>query len=298
MKASLLALLVTFIWSTSWVLIKVGLREMPALIFAGLRYMLAFLCLLPFALRPANQAALRSLTRADWLGLAGLGVLYYAVAQGTQFVGLSYLPSVAVSLMLNFTGALVAGLGVVFLAERPSALQWAGVAINLLGILIYFMPLPSGFKPGWQVGVGVMLAGVLANAAGALLGRGINRTGKLSPLVVTVTSMGIGSTLLLGAGLASGGLAAIATLTPRAWGIILLLAVVNTALAFTLWNYSLQTLSAMESSIINGTMLIQIAVLAWLFLGESLSAKMIAGMALAALGALLVQVRINPRNGI
>jgi drug/metabolite transporter (DMT)-like permease len=51
----------------------------------------------------------------------------------------------------------------------------------------------------------------------------------------------------------------------------------------------------MESSIINNTMLIQIAVLAWLFLGESLSWRMVLGMVLAALGTLLVQVRRRPR---
>ena len=39
----------------------------------------------------------------------------------------------------------------------------------------------------------------------------------------------------------------------------------------TIWNYTLRTLTAMESSIINGTMLIQIAVLAWIFLGEDIS---------------------------
>ena len=45
------ALFVTFLWSTSWVLIKIGLTDIPALTFAGLRYGLAFLCLLPFFFR-------------------------------------------------------------------------------------------------------------------------------------------------------------------------------------------------------------------------------------------------------
>ena len=49
----------------------------------------------------------------------------------------------------------------------------------------------------------------------------------------------------------------------------------------------------MESSIINGTMLIQIAVLAWIFLGEEISVKEGLGMMIAALGALLVQLRIR-----
>jgi drug/metabolite transporter (DMT)-like permease len=50
--------------------------------------------------------------------------------------------------------------------------------------------------------------------------------------------------------------------------IVCWLAVVNTALAFTLWNRSLRQLAAVESAAVNNTMLIQIAGLAWLFLGE------------------------------
>ena len=47
----------------------------------------------------------------------------------------------------------------------------------------------------------------------------------------------------------------------------------------------------MESSILNNTMLIQIAILAWLVLGESLGWREAIGIALAAAGALLVQLR-------
>ncbi len=47
----------------------------------------------------------------------------------------------------------------------------------------------------------------------------------------------------------------------------------------------------MESSIINGTILIQIAILAWIFLGEGITLQEIIGMAAAAAGAVLVQLR-------
>jgi drug/metabolite transporter (DMT)-like permease len=49
----------------------------------------------------------------------------------------------------------------------------------------------------------------------------------------------------------------------------------------------------MESSIINGTMLIQIAILAWIFLGEGITLQEIIGMAVAAIGAVLVQIKFN-----
>jgi drug/metabolite transporter (DMT)-like permease len=63
----------------------------------------------------------------------------------------------------------------------------------------------------------------------------------------------------------------------QSWLLIAWLAVVNTAFAFTLWNHTLRTLSAVESSIINNLMLPQIAILAFVFLGETLNGKEILG---------------------
>lgn len=280
------ALFVTFLWSTSWVLIKIGLKDIPALTFAGLRYSLAFLCLLPFALRLTHLKSLRSLSSRGWMRLAALGLLFYAATQGAQFLGLAYLPSVTVSLLLNFTTVVVALLSIPMLAERPTALQWGGVLINVVGIVIYFYPVAI---PASQiVGLVIVIVGVLANAASSLLGRSVNRAGDVSPLLVTVVSMGIGAIVLLVSGVLIQGFP---RLNLTHWGIIGWLAVVNTALAFTLWNHTLRTLSAMESSIINSTMLVQIAVLAWLFLGERLTWQEIVGMALAGVGALIVQLR-------
>jgi drug/metabolite transporter (DMT)-like permease len=70
------------------------------------------------------------------------------------------------------------------------------------------------------------------------------------------------------------------------------LAVVNTAVAFTVWNHTMRRLSAMESSLINNTMLVHVAVLAWIFLGERPSPRGIIGLALVAAGVFLVQLRL------
>jgi drug/metabolite transporter (DMT)-like permease len=141
LRSVLLALFVTFLWATSWVLIKLGLYDIPALTFAGLRYVLASLCLLPFALRsPGNRAALRALPLRDYGRFAMYGLIFIAVTQGAQFLGLQYLPAVTVSLLLNFTPVVVALLGIVLLSERPTARQWLGVGHYLLGILDYFYP--------------------------------------------------------------------------------------------------------------------------------------------------------------
>ena len=289
-QAVLQALFVTFLWSTSWVLIKIGLEDMPALPFAGLRYTLAFLCLLPFAARSGQLAPMRRLSARTWIRLLLLGLIFYAITQGAQFVSLFYLPALTVSLMLSFTPILVALLGILTLNERPAAIQWAGTGLYLAGVVVYFYPLIV--PQGELVGLVVAVVGVLANALSSVLGRHVNRSGDLEPLAVTVVSMGMGGVVLLAAGIATQGLP---HLTLTHWAIILWLAVVNTALAFTLWNHTLRTLSAMESSIINNTMLFQIALLAWLFLGQPLGWRQVIGIVLAALGTLLVQMRKGER---
>jgi drug/metabolite transporter (DMT)-like permease len=288
LKAILLALFVTFLWSTSFVIIKIGLAEIPPLTFAGLRYSIAFACLLPLAFTKTNSVVIKKLSGNDWLKLFAYGLLFIAFTQGAMFTGLLFLPAVTVSLWLNFTPLVVAVLAIFLLKEYPSVRQWGGVFLFIAGILIYFFPIVLSENQG--IGLIVMTIGVLANSGSSVLGRSINREAKINPVVVTIVSMGIGSIILLSAGIFVQGLPSISLQNVL---YLLWLAVINTSLAFTIWNYTLRTLSAMESSIINGTMLIQIAVLAWMFLGEAITPQEGAGMLIAAIGAVLVQIKIN-----
>lgn len=285
-RAVLQALFVTFLWSTSWVFIKFGLTDIPALTFAGLRYSLAFLCLLPFILSPQHRAALREASRRDWLRLIALGLLFYTVTQGAQFVGLAYLLAATVNLLLSFTILAIVLLGILTLAEWPTSIQWTGVSLGLVGAFIYFYP--AAIPANQLFGLGVVLIGVLANAGSTILGRSINRAGHLPPVLVTLISMGIGSVVLLTIGIMVQGLPQFSLAN---WAVIGWLALVNTAFAFTLWNHTQRTLSALETGLINNAMLIQIPLLAWLFLGETVSLQQGLGLVLAGLGIVVVQVK-------
>ena len=290
-RAVLQALFVTLLWSSSWVLIKQGLEDIPALTFAGLRYVLATICLLPLAIRRGALRDLRHLPRREWAELIAFGLIFYTVTQGSQFLGLERLPAVTTSLLLSFSPVMVALLGIALLGEGITRAQWGGIALYLAGVLVYFYPVQIPARE--VVGIAIVLVGVLSNAAGTVMGRGINRRRTLSPLAVTVASMGIGSVVMLAAGIVTQGMP---VLSVQNWAIIVWLAVVNTAVAFTLWNLTQRTLSAIETSIINNTMLIQIAILAWIFLGERLGARAILGLALAATGTLIVQLRRSTKR--
>lgn len=286
--AILQALLVTFLWSLSWVFIKIGLgdeNQVPPVTFAALRYLLAAVCILPFVVtNPRSMELIRGFTPRHWLGLAVLGTLYYTATQGMQYVALSVLPAATLTLILAMTPLIVGIAGQRSLGEQLTGKQWLGLALALGGTVVYFFPIE--LSPNQTLGVVFGVLSLLSNSTSALLGRRINQVIP-APLVVTGVSMGIGAVLMMGIGVAVEGFV---TLSWQVWGIVILLAVVNTAFAFTLWNHTLRTLPAIESSVINNTMSIQIPILAFVFLNEMLTTRQIAGLVLSVIGILVVQL--------
>jgi drug/metabolite transporter (DMT)-like permease len=182
-------------------------------------------------------------------------------------------------------------MSMIWLKEIPRFQDWIGIILTVLGSLLYFYPV--NFPREQAFGLSVVIVGVIANAVSSILGRYTNARAGIPPLLVTTISMGIGSSLLLLAGGIAQGYPA---LSLKHWLIIAWLAVINTAFAFNLWNHTLRTLPAFESSVINNTMLAQIPLLAWIFLGEALSLQKWIGMLVAGLGVLVVQLRRRPAS--
>ena len=129
-----------------------------------------------------------------------------------------------------------------------------------------------------------------ANAGASLLGRDVNRDAATSPLVTTTVSMTVGAVVLLAAGVGVEGWPA---LSAQAAAIIAWLAIINTAVAFTLWNFSLRHLTAGQSSVVNNAMLPQIGLLGWVFFGEAPGPWQWAGMFLVSAGVVIGQHRSN-----
>ena len=289
MKAILQALFVAFLWATSWVLIKIGLVDVPSITFGGLRYFLAFLFMAAFFLRKGGLRTLRTIQARTWKRILLLGVFYYALTQGAQYFGLGLLPAVTVNLLLGLSAVVVALFGIGILHERLTWLQWLGVILSPIGAWIYFYP--AQFPVDKIIGIVVVVIGLFSNAIGMILGRDMNRSSELPPVALTTLSMGVGAIIMLIAGISIQGLPAFSL---KSWGIIIWLALVNTAFAFTLWNHTMRVLTAVESSMINNTMMVQVPILAVIFLGEMITPRQLIGMAVTIAGVILVQVFRKP----
>jgi len=295
------ALLVTFLWATSWVLIRIGLTDLDLrpISFAGLRYALAAALLAPIgwrALRRARATGQGHLDRRLLGRLAGLALFLYAIAQGAQFAALAVLPATAVGLILSSIPLWVAAGAWLRREEQATRAQLLGIGLLVAGAALYFGPFALG--PSALLGVLAAVVCAISSTIGQHLSRDLNRDhlARLGgPAGLTAVSMAIGGTLLLAVGV---GLEGWPSLDLRGWAIIGWLAAVNTAFAFTLYNHTLRVLTAVESSVIVNTLLVMVAIMAWLFLGESLDARQVAGLILASSGAMVVQVvpRWRARN--
>jgi drug/metabolite transporter (DMT)-like permease len=285
------ALLVTFLWSTSYIIIKIGLEEINPLAFATYRYAVAsFILSVPLFYQ--NRKRLVGFDLSRKLMFLLLGFTGYFVAQGLQFFGLYYLQPVTVTFLLNLTPIFVLVLSALFLSEYPSSIQLVGIALTLCGVLVFFYDALAGV--GKVTGVLVTLVSGVGWAVYMIISRYYLSGNVESVITLTTCSMVSGSFMLLGTTTLTGNIVAVSF---SGWLMILWLGVVNTAVAFTLWNHALKALQVYEQSILQNTMLIQIALLAFVFLHEPLDAQKILGMAMVFIGVLIVQLRPRREKG-
>ena len=278
------ALLVTFLWSTSYVLIKIGLIELNPIAFATYRYLLAS-SILVMLMVTRYKSGDHSVLRKHLLLFLLLGFTGYFIAQGLQFFGLYYLPAITVTFILNMTPLCVLILSIVFLNERPTTLQLAGIIIVFVGVVTFFSASTLVFT---EV-IGVILTAIsgVGWATHMIISRHYLRSSKLDAFEISTYPMFLGSLMLVGATFASGN---IVQPSMNSWLIILWLSIVNTAVAFVLWNHALRVLRAYEQSILQNTMLIQITLLAYIFLGETLTIQKVTGIMSVFTGVLIVQL--------
>ena len=280
----MLALIVTALWSTSFVLTKIALRSMGPLWLAFFRYESAGLVLALVSV-PEVVAAARAVGLSR---LAALGVLGYAIAQGPFVFALSRLPASTALLVGTVTSVVVVTvLGMVFLDERPTALSFGGIALTVAGLALFAGVAPiGGIDPAGAVAVTFSSIGY---GGWLVLGRHMLHRGTSSRGVVA-GSMTLGTLPLcaIAAAFEPPPPADVSLLALIAW-----LAVVNTAVAFTLWAESQRGLRAYESNVLSNLVLVEASLLAFVFLAEPLGAPQWAGIGLVLAGVLLTQLRAS-----
>ena len=122
------------VWSSTWLAIKIGLRDLPPISYAGIRFLLAIIVLLAVSV---GRVRLLPQQASDYAVLAFTGVLMFAVNYGLLFWGELHVSS-GLAAVLQAT---IPIFGMVFahlmLPDEPLRLKrLAGALLALGGVTI------------------------------------------------------------------------------------------------------------------------------------------------------------------
>lgn len=131
----LLLTLTTLFWSGNMVAGR-GLREdVPPLLLALLRWTVALLLTLPFALRDVDRTQLRAMARA-WPAMLFLGLLGVAGFNTFAYLALRETTATNASLLNSFVPIVTVALAWLLLGKRLTRIEALGVLVSLAGVLV------------------------------------------------------------------------------------------------------------------------------------------------------------------
>ncbi len=216
------------------------------------------------------------------LGLVGIGTFYllyfYTVREST--IGTA-------AILLYSAPAFVVVLAWLFLREPLNAAKVFALLLTVGGIFL----VAGAYDPAnLEVSPKVLVTGLLSGLTYglyAIFGRPL--TGHLSPPVILSYALAFGSALLVVAALPT--LDTLAGLPAGSYALLLMLAVVHTTLAFTLYTFGIRHLGAGRAAIVATVEPVVAGILGVALLSEELTALKVLGALLVLGGAALAQVR-------
>lgn len=186
------------IWGSTWLAIKLGLRDLPPMTFAGVRFLLAALLLGCIVL--ARRIRMPA-TPGEWRLLAYTGVLSISINYALVFWGEQYISS-GLAALLSATVPLF-GLPLAHRHLSSEPLTWwkiGGVSLGLAGVAVVFSgELGAGGPNAFWASGGIVVAALATAQAGVLVkARGTH----IEPPVLAGVQMAFGCIPLLVSGIA------------------------------------------------------------------------------------------------
>lgn len=276
------ALFVTFLWSASKIIIKLGLGLVSPFILIGSIQAVAFLALLTYYVikRPKLEW---SVVKTKLAPLILIGLAGFTVAPLLSVIGIKYVTVTTAGLFAGFGAVLVMFLSFLILREKLRNMQVVGIFVAILGIYLF---LSGGFLGGSLFGIIVIFLAEVFFALSTVLTRLIMRGPGDETMITTLFSAGLGTAILLPIGIMKDGFAGVFQ-----WQTLLVIVVVGIIFAFAgmLWSAALDQLRAIEAAILQNTMIIQVALLSIIFLNEHITLSNILGGIVVLIGAYLVE---------
>lgn len=273
----LFMLLICTIWGFNFVAAKVGVGQMPPLLFSGLRFALLFAVLLPFL----------KVTPGRMRDIFLIAMFNGAIHFGLMFIGVALTAASVMAVIVQLNVPFATMLSIVLLGEQVKWRRWAGIAMTFFGVMIVsFDPHVLESLTGVFFGAAAALSGAIA----AIFMRRLQGVGvfQLQSWTATITAP-----LLLLASLIfeTGQLAAIESASWLGWGALLFTAFGASLIGHNGYYYLLQRY---EVSLIAPLSLLS-PILGVVFgiwiLGEPMTTRIVLGATVAFIGVGILAIR-------
>ncbi|MBC7500569.1 MAG: EamA family transporter [Herminiimonas sp.] len=221
-----LALIVVVIWGLNFIVINIGLQDLPPILFTALRFLVAALPLAFFIKPPAVPLRL----------LAGYALFQFASQFTLLFYGLHFgFPPGLASLVMQLQVFFTIGFAVLLLGERPRVTQLLGALVAFCG-----MGLVAAHLEAKATLIGFVLV-ICASLSWGIANIFTKKIGKVNPLALVVWGSVLATpplllTSLLFEGWPAWTLAA-QHLQLRSVGAVLYQAFPNTIIGYGIWSH-------------------------------------------------------------
>jgi O-acetylserine/cysteine efflux transporter len=274
-----LAVVVAAVWGVNFVVIDVGLRDFPPLLFSAVRFLLAALPAVFFVGRP----------RVAWRWVITVGITLGIMKFGMLFIGMhAGLPPGAASLVLQGQAVFTVLFAAVLLKERTRPVQIVGMTIASVGIVLAGLDSTAGTLAGFLLVVGAAACWGLSNIAMRKAGSPDTFRFMVWVSVVPPIPLALLSVPFEGW---DADLRALQHLNLSGVGAALYVAWGATLFGFAAWGYLLRTYNA--PTVAPFSLLVPIFGLAaaWIFQGERMTALTFCATALVIAGVAVGMVR-------
>ena len=274
--------LTPFFWACNWIIGRGLASEIPPLAMTFYRWLFALVILAPYALPRIRRDW--PLLRAHWKVMLLLGAIGIGSHNALAYLGLNYTTATNGVILNSFIPVMIVALSWIFIGQRLSAIQLAGVAISLIGVLSILSRGSVAALANFRLNGGDLLI-ILSMAMWSTYTICLRwRPPALDMISFLFALCCVGECVMLPFYL---GEAAYGRHIVWSWTVVLALFAIGlfpSVLAYIFWNRAVEQVGAPVAGLFVHLMPVFGIVLAWLFLDERLELFHVIGIALILTG--------------
>jgi drug/metabolite transporter (DMT)-like permease len=282
-KALFALALVCFLWGTTWLASKEGVRHMPALQLAGIRQLIGGTCYVIFFLIKGLPLP----KRKEWVTILILSFLNFLLSNGLSTWSVQYISAGLAAIIAAIFPLWLVVIGLFTSKSKISLQAVAGFVIGFSGVCIIFYEHLQDFLNGdFRFGILLSLIATWTWAFGTLYTK--KQAANFNPyfslglqMMISGIFLSVFTNLLHKA-------VPLTAIPWQSWASIGYLVIFGSIISFIAYLYALQNLSAEQTSLYAYINPIVAVLLGWMILSEKLTVFIAVGGAVALFGVYLV----------